>query len=63
MAPLEDARVGEYAELARQTVFRNTEDYDHYIARLKKLQQDTGATVVLSSTWRHDREGLASAKR
>jgi uncharacterized protein (DUF885 family) len=27
----------EYAELARQTVFRNTEDYDHYIARLKKL--------------------------
>lgn len=33
------------------------------LARLKKLQQDTGATVVLSSTWRHDREGLASAKR
>ena len=27
----------EYAELAHQTVFRNTEDYDHYIARLKKL--------------------------
>ncbi len=27
----------EYAELARQTVFRNAEDYDHYIARLKKL--------------------------
>ena len=27
----------EYAELARQTVFRNAEDYDHYISRLKKL--------------------------
>jgi hypothetical protein len=33
------------------------------LARLKRLLQDTGATVVLSSTWRHDREGLASAKR
>jgi hypothetical protein len=30
---------------------------------LKRLLQDTGATVVLSSTWRHDCEGLASAKR
>ncbi len=27
----------EYAQLAQQTVFRNAEDYDHYIARLKKL--------------------------
>ncbi len=27
----------EYAELAQQTVFRNTADYDHYIARLKKF--------------------------
>jgi HAD domain in Swiss Army Knife RNA repair proteins len=32
------------------------------LARLKTLLQDTGAIVVLSSTWRHDREGLASAK-
>lgn len=27
----------EYAELARQTVFRNAEDYNHYISRLQKL--------------------------
>jgi uncharacterized protein (DUF885 family) len=27
----------EYAELAQNTIFRNTEDYVHYIARLKKL--------------------------
>jgi hypothetical protein len=33
------------------------------LARLKRLLQDTGATVVLSSTWRHDCEGLASATR
>lgn len=33
------------------------------LARLKKLLQDTGSTVVLSSTWRHERDGLARAKQ
>jgi HAD domain in Swiss Army Knife RNA repair proteins len=33
------------------------------LARLKKLLQDTSAEVVLSSTWRHERDGLASAKQ
>jgi hypothetical protein len=32
------------------------------LARLKKLLRDTGAKVVLSSTWRHERDGTARAR-
>jgi hypothetical protein len=33
------------------------------LARFRKLLFDTDAEVVLSSTWRHDPDGLASAER
>lgn len=42
----------EYAELARQTVFRNAVDYDHYIARLNKLPH------VLEQVTLNMREGM-----
>jgi len=41
-----------YAELARQTTFRNTTDYEHYVARLRKLP------VVLQQTTALMREGI-----